>query len=477
MINKEHIDISLLEDFLCNTNIGLWRWFVERDEMNWSNSFYQICGLQSNNDQLTYESFLNLFNKEDVIRVKSMLDEAIENVHDFTIDTRIECPNHKVRGVRLCGKVVKNQSDESILVYGNLTDISYTKEMFDSFHQEFDLITIIERVSDAFVALDKDWKYTYVNKKAGELFGRDAMSLIGKHIWTEFPEGIGQPFYKAYYKAMETQEYTYMQEYYPPYDLWFENHIYPSPNGLSIYFREITTRKKAEEAIAFHQEKLEAEVKVRTEELWEQNKTIKDQKRQIEAMIKEIHHRVKNNMQIIMSMFRLQSEKIQDHKIKGMFLECENRIFAMSLVHEKVYQSQNLSKIDTESYFPTLIESIISSLNVDKHITTKIKIDSVELPTKMMIPLGLLVNEILLNSMKHAFNNQSEGEIIFEFSHLEKEKFKMIIGDNGSGFLSKKQGLGLELIESFVETLEGRIKRTNGNGTKYEIHFGYVDLK
>src|SRR5436305_14364285 len=95
---------------------------------------------------------------------------------------------------------------------------------------------ILDRISDAFVALDKNWRYTYMNKRAGEIFNRDPQKMIGKHIWTEFPEGIGQPFYKAYYKAMEEQKYIYLEEYYQPYDRWFENHIYPSSEGLSIFF-------------------------------------------------------------------------------------------------------------------------------------------------------------------------------------------------------------------------------------------------
>ncbi len=109
--------------------------------------------------------------------------------------------------------------------------------------------TTLERVSDAFVSLDKDWRYTYMNKKAGDIFQRDPQQMIGKNIWAEFPEGINQPFYKAYLEAMKYQKYIFVEEHYKPYDLWFENHIYPSPDGLTIYFRDITERKKAEEEI------------------------------------------------------------------------------------------------------------------------------------------------------------------------------------------------------------------------------------
>jgi len=109
------------------------------------------------------------------------------------------------------------------------------------------LETTLNNISDGFVSLDTNWCYTYVNIKAGEFLGRSPNSLIGKHIWTEFPEGVGLPFYNAYYKAVETQKTQYFQEYYKPLNKWFENRIYPSSNGLTIYFTDITENIKAEE--------------------------------------------------------------------------------------------------------------------------------------------------------------------------------------------------------------------------------------
>ncbi len=115
--------------------------------------------------------------------------------------------------------------------------------------------SVVERVSDAFVALDKGWNYTYVNEKAGEIFGRDPVSLIGENIWAEFPEGIDQPFYHAYYRAMELQEYQYLEEYYPPYNKWFENHIYPSEDGLTIFFKDVSEMKQITLALKDSEEK------------------------------------------------------------------------------------------------------------------------------------------------------------------------------------------------------------------------------
>jgi len=119
-----------------------------------------------------------------------------------------------------------------------------------------DLSHAFERVTDAFVALDRNWCYTYVNAKAGELLGRAPDSLLGKHIWTEFPEGVGQPFHSAYERAMAEQVPLHFESYYAPYGRWFENIIYPSPNGLSIYFHDTTARREAEQALRASEERL-----------------------------------------------------------------------------------------------------------------------------------------------------------------------------------------------------------------------------
>jgi PAS domain S-box-containing protein len=109
---------------------------------------------------------------------------------------------------------------------------------------------VLARVEDGLVGLDRDWRYTYLNARAARMLGRDTpQDLLGKHIWTEFPEGIGQPFQRAYEEAMKTQQPVVFEDHYHPWGLWFESRIYPSPDGLSIYFTDVTTRKRAEEAL------------------------------------------------------------------------------------------------------------------------------------------------------------------------------------------------------------------------------------
>ncbi len=162
---------------------------------------------------------------------------------------------------------IRDKNGSPLYLLGISEDITERKKLEDqlkNFNEELkrqveekthEVRNVFERISDAFVALDKNWLYTYVNSKAEQIFNRPTGYLIGKHIWTEFPEGVGHPFHNMYEEAMATQQYRYLEEYYPPYNRWFENHIYPSPTGLSIYFRDITEKKETELLVRNSEEK------------------------------------------------------------------------------------------------------------------------------------------------------------------------------------------------------------------------------
>lgn len=128
---------------------------------------------------------------------------------------------------------------------------------------------ILDRISDGFIALDKEWKYVYVNHKASELIGRQAAELLGKSMWELYPGSVGNEFYTAYHEAMEKQQYHFIEFYYKDYDKWFENHIYPSSGGLSIHFRDITDKKRAELSLAQSVERFNAAANATNDVLWE----------------------------------------------------------------------------------------------------------------------------------------------------------------------------------------------------------------
>lgn len=122
-------------------------------------------------------------------------------------------------------------------------------------HSEKKYRSLVERVSDAFVALDNNWIYTYVNEKAGEILGREPQRLVGKNVWKEFPEAVNESFYYAYNRAMQTQEYQYIEAFYPPLNKWLENDIYPSKDGLTVFFKDVTGIKQVALTLKHKEEK------------------------------------------------------------------------------------------------------------------------------------------------------------------------------------------------------------------------------
>jgi two-component system, cell cycle sensor histidine kinase and response regulator CckA len=181
------------------------------------------------------------------------------------------CDGHRLGSLAAVDTVPRNWSERDLQTLGHLAkfvakEVDLRIEARDTARREQEarqelaasadrVSGILEEISDAFVALDREWRYTYVNRKAGQLFGREPESLIGKHIWTEFPDGIGQPFHRAYERAMREQVPITLEEYYEPWSRWFENRIHPSPEGISIFFTEITDRRNAEQALRESEER------------------------------------------------------------------------------------------------------------------------------------------------------------------------------------------------------------------------------
>ncbi|MFQ5335796.1 MAG: sensor histidine kinase, partial [Flavobacteriales bacterium] len=208
----------------------------------------------------------------------------------------------------------------------------------------------------------------------------------------------------------------------------------------------------------------------------ERTKELSEEKSKKDILLKEIHHRVKNNLQVINSLISLQSNYIEDEKALALFVECKDRIKSMALIHEKMYESTDLSNINLRDYITALANDLISTYGTNKFISLDLDISVDTLDVDTISPLGLLLSEILSNSLKHAFIGTDRGKIFIQFEQTEGSKYKLVIGDNGIGMSGDKmpeqsRSLGMELIKSFVEQLDGTIERVRRPGTVYRIVF------
>lgn len=200
-----------------------------------------------------------------------------------------------------------------------------------------------------------------------------------------------------------------------------------------------------------------------------------------EILLKEVHHRVKNNLQTVSSLLRMQSRSIEDPDTLNLLRSSQNRVVAMAMVHEMLYMRDDLSKIEYRSYVQELGEYLIKSIKgPNSRITLNIDIPQIELGIDTAIPLGLLINEAVTNALKYGFKDQDEGQISIVLEREDKTEYILRIGDNGIGYpdtVSHKtsKSLGLKLIHNLSRQLKGSVIRdASKKGTNYIIRFREV---
>lgn len=212
-------------------------------------------------------------------------------------------------------------------------------------------------------------------------------------------------------------------------------------------------------------------------DLNEINHLVNAQYQEKTVMLKEIHHRVKNNLQVISSLLRLQSYEIEEEAYQMHFQDAIVRVSAMALIHEKMYQNENLSQINIRNYIESLAADIIETHTQRVAIELKVKSDVLELGNDSLVPLALIINELITNSLKHAFTGAKEGLIEVNIRRIdESDFFSFTYSDSGNWKGSSKNGsFGLELIATLTEQLDGELERFTEKGTTY--HFKLKDLK
>ncbi|MCK4830395.1 PAS domain S-box protein, partial [bacterium] len=304
---------------------------------------------------------------------------------------------------------------------------------------------------------DQETRTLFVNKYMNDIFG--AKEWLGKTVFELFPSDVAEKMMADDRITLDSGYRTAIEEIpdkngvihiYETYK--FKLNRQNKPPLLGGIALDITERKHAEEQI---------------------KKSLKEK----EVLLKEIHHRVKNNMQIISSLLNLQSRYIKGKKALEMFKNSQARIRAMALVHERLYRSQDLARINFVEYVQDLVRQLFMSYGIS---TTKIKfnirIKDVFLNINKAIPCSLIINELVSNSLKHAFPEGEKGKIDIDFCLGKDNKLLLKIRDNGIGLLDKidfknTKTLGLQLVTTLVEQLNGTIEVDIKRGTTFKIRF------
>ncbi len=207
------------------------------------------------------------------------------------------------------------------------------------------------------------------------------------------------------------------------------------------------------------------------------NQEIVKQNEEKDLLLKEIHHRVKNNLQVVSSLLDLQSRGIEDEKALSTFMEGQNRVKAMALIHQRLYQNKDLSTIDFAEYAKNLLSELGGIYEMTKNVKTNvIASGNTHFDIDTAIPLGLILNELICNAYKYAFKGSSEGELRVHLDEHENGKYKLVVSDNGKGLpegfdAKKAKSLGLRLVRRLSRQLHGEFEYINQQGAKFVIGF------
>ncbi|RJP75258.1 MAG: PAS domain S-box protein [Candidatus Zixiibacteriota bacterium] len=316
------------------------------------------------------------------------------------------------------------------------------------------LQAVLSSITEAYFALDAEWRFVEINPVAEqEIFHRLAGELIGKVYWEEFPQIVDSEFQCRYIGAVqENQPVHFEAKSRLTTGKWFEIHAYPRGGRLEVYARDITDRKRAEE--------------LTRAALLEK-----------ETLLKEIHHRIKNNLQIVYALLNLQSRNLKPENVQQALKDSQNRVKSIALIHEKLYRSEDLSHINFADYIQVLTTNLMRSFGAEtRGVALDLEADPVFLNVDTALPCSLLLNELLTNCLRHAFPGERPGRIQVKFHRVEPEKLTLSVRDDGVGLppdldYRRTESLGLQLVNTLAQQLGGTLEVSSDGGTEVRLAF------
>ncbi len=207
------------------------------------------------------------------------------------------------------------------------------------------------------------------------------------------------------------------------------------------------------------------------------NEKLHESVKEKEVLLKEVHHRVKNNLVVIQSLLSLQVKDISDDKSKEYFHDAENRVRSMAMIHEMLHKTDGITKLGSSEYIRNLVNTLFRNYKIQpNHIMLQLDVQDIHLDVDTMIPLGLIINELVSNALKYAFPDNAEGELSISLKKADDEGYELVIKDTGVGLpedfdLKKAKSLGLKIVNTLTKQIDGTLEVSNKDGAEFSIAF------
>ena len=345
-----------------------------------------------------------------------------------------------------------------------IQDISKLKKVEKDFTDSEERYKNLSELSPDGILVVLGSEIVFANKASATIFGfEDPLDLLGKNFFSfHHPDSLEISKKRINKVIVENQTLDFIEEKIIAHDGWVKDIevgdapiIYNGQRAVQVVARDVTERKKLEE-------------------------DLKNSLKEKDLMMKEIHHRVKNNLMIIQSLLNLQSSYIKDTDAKDIFKDSQNRAKSMAMIHESLYQSTDLKRIEFSGYINNLANNLFYSYAADPNrIKMDINVDHIMLDVNTAIPLGLILTELVSNCFKYAFPGDKKGKIKVDFYSYEDNTtnwFRLRVSDNGVGLPEgfnpeESDSLGLKLVYSLSEQIKAKVNLDTTDGTTFEISF------
>ncbi|WP_420628843.1 PAS domain S-box protein [Candidatus Leptofilum sp.] len=465
---RKHIEEALrqsefnLREAQAIAKLGNFEFHLHTQQVRWSDETYRIFGVPIR-EEIALERYQSLLAPEDFERVMTAVGEAIASQEPYTIEHDIILSNRQRKHLYAIGRPLVDEMGEVNRIFGTIQDVTESKKAGQALRENAARYrALFDHAFDAVWVYSADGKVVTANPRACELSGYTLEEMIG-----QTPEFFTVP--EEQDEANKRHRQAVMQGANPSF---YERTIVRK-NGEHRLCEIRGTRVEDEAGKVLF---VQGTVRDITDRKQAETKILASL-REKEVLLKEIHHRVKNNLQVISSLLDLQSGYLEDEHIQEMFQESRSRVRSMALVHEQLYQSADLARIDFADYVQSLMGYLMRVYgHMARRVVLDIDVAHASLSVETAVPLGLIINELVSNAYKHAFVDGRSGQIVVQLNTENEPEMVLTIKDSGVGLPAnfdwqQANSLGLSIVHTLVQQLQGEVMFENRTGTAVTITF------
>jgi PAS domain S-box-containing protein len=443
--------------------IGVWEYDILAGTLWRDERMHDLFDLPYGDGDANYKTWIERVHPDDRDYVERNFQQSIRFGTPYAADFRVQLPSGQPRTLRSNGKVSLDARGKPMRLSGisyDVTDLRQREQAAATRALER-FQRVVEAAPNAMVMTNAAGQIEMVNSQAEKVFGYPRQELLGQPVEMLVPErfhGHHPGLRDGYFHSPQSRPMGAGRDLFGRHK---DGSEFPVEIGLNPIETEDGTMVLS--AIVDISDRRQKEQRIRA--------ALKEK----DLLLSEIHHRVKNNLQIIHSLLDLQSLQIDDPAVTEMLRASQNRVRSMSMIHQTLYQSKDFARVSFASFLDTLLPALVSSYSVTAaHIDLSVEASEVHLPISAAIPCGLILNELISNALKHAFPNGRAGSIRVELRQQPDDQIVLIVSDNGIGIPlsdTPSGSLGLELVNLLAEQLSGSLTIHRANPTRFELRF------